>query len=227
MSSQKENIRKKFVTYFLIFVLGFALGGSLLLLFGDKTTDREKIIYSPDTDIARNDGTFKYPSPMESDKGWGGAIFPWHMVDGIRERGNYWAYGLAFTGGKENYEDSCGWRQATIDFGEPRAFNRVVIWHACDNLNIPEYYIRSWNEKLSKWNTLVCKRDIAQRTDPIREKDKNRHSIPVEDVFPTVVSKKVQIYFNNCNGSHGWINEFEVYYDRPGDRPECLVVQPE
>jgi len=227
MSSEKENERNKYALLILVFILGFALGGSLFLLLGNDDQQKENIFYSPDTDLARNDGTFKYPSPMESDKGWGGAIFPWHLVDGIRERGNYWAYGLAFTGGKENYEDSCGWRQATIDFGEPRAFNRVVIWHAGDNLDIPEYFIRSWNKKLKQWDTLVCKKDIVRRTNPIKEKDKTRNSIPSEDVFPTVVSNKVQFYFNNCKGSHGWINEFEVYYDRPGDRPECLVVQPE
>jgi len=183
--------------------------------------------YSPDNDLARNDGTFKYPSPMESDKGWGEAVFPWHIVDGIRERGNYWGYGLAFTGGKENYEDSCGWRQATINFGEPQTFNRVVIWHATDNLIIPEYYLRSWNIKLERWDTLVCKHDIVQRTSSIKDKNKKSNSIPVEDVFTTVSSNKIQLLFNNCNASHGWINEFEVYNDKPGDRPECLVVQPE
>lgn len=185
----------------------------------EKTFDT----YSPKNDLAFNDGTFKYPCPMESDPGWGEAVFPWHIVDGIRERGNYWAYGLAFTGGKEGYQDSCGWRQATIDFGELKKFNRVVIWHAGDNTNISVYYLRSWNEKKSDWDTLLCRNDLLSRTEVFRA---NRMlSVPVEDTFKTVVSNKVQYLFNNCQADHGWINEFEVYYDEPQERPKCLIVK--
>ena len=179
--------------------------------------------YSTKYDLAFNDGTFKYPCPMESDPGWGEAVFPWHMVDGIRERGNYWAYGLAFTGGKEGYQDSCGWRQATIDFGELKKFNRVVIWHAGDNTNISIYYLRCWNEKKSDWDTLLCRNDLFSRTEVYRAK--NMRSVPVEDTFKTVVSNKVQFLFNNCKADHGWINEFEVYFDESQDRPECLIIK--
>ena len=160
---------------------------------------------------------------MESDPGWGEALFPWHIVDGIRLRGNYWAYGLAFTGGREGYEDSCGWRQATIDFGEPREFNRVVIWHAGDHVGIPVYYLRCWNDRLKDWDTLLCRTDMSSRTTEF--KAKKLQSIPVEDTFSTVISRKIQYLFNNCNADHGWINEFEVYHDAKGDRPECLEVK--
>ncbi len=179
--------------------------------------------YSPNSDIAKNDGTFKYPSPMESDRGWGEAVFPWHIVDGIRERGNYWGYGLAFTGGTECYEDTCGWRQATIDFGETRKFNRVVIWHACDNTHIQEYFLQSWNDKTNKWDTFLQRSDMYSIVNEYQLKYK--HAIPVEDTFPTIESRKIRYLFNNCYGSHGWITEFEVYCDNEYDRPECLVIQ--
>lgn len=160
---------------------------------------------------------------MESDPGWGEAVFPWQLVDGIRQRGNFWSYGLAFTGGKDCIEDSCGWRQATIDFGEPVRFNRVIIWHAVDNINIPVYYLCSWNEERQSWDKILKETDLLGRT---KSYIKNHPlSIPVEDTFPTIISRKIRFLFNNCNGDHGWLNEFEVYYDKPGDRPDCLELK--
>jgi len=212
--------RKKVHLILIVAIVVLFISGLLYLLFIGISGSTDMEINSPDKDIAKNDGTYKYPCPMESDPGWGEAVFPWHIVDGIRVRGNYWAYGLAFTGGRENYEDSCGWRQATIDFGEPKQFNRVVIWHAGDNVGIPVYYLRSWNDLLKDWDTLLCRTDMSARTSEF--KAMHLLSIPVEDTFSTVVSRKIQYLFNNCNADHGWINEFEVYNDAKGDRPECL-----
>ena len=212
--------RKKVYLILIVVIVALFISGLLYLIFVGTGDSRNMEINSPDEDIAKNDGTFKYPNPMESDPGWGEAIFPWHIVDGIRVRGDYWAYGLAFTGGRENYEDSCGWRQATIDFGEPKQFNRVVIWHAGDNVDIPLYYLRSWNEERKNWDTLLCKKDMKFRAAAYTAI--HCLSVPVEDTFATVVSRKIQYLFNNCNGDHGWINEFEVYNDAKGDRPECM-----
>jgi len=221
MHGKGKNIKFYRISIWAFVIL--VIAGSLfwILIADNDSADDE--MYSPADDIARNDGTFKYPCPMESDPGWGEAIFPWHMVDGIRVRGNYWAYGLAFTGGREGYEDSCGWRQATIDFGEPMQFNRVVIWHAGDNVGIPVYYLRCWNDGRKDWDTLLCRTDMSLRTSEF--KAKHQMSIPVEDTFPTVVTRKIQYLFNNCNTDHGWINEFEVYNDAKGARPECLEVK--
>ncbi len=213
---------KKFYLLLIVAIIVLFISGLLylkLIVTGDST---KMEINSPDADIAKNDGTFKYPCPMESDPGWGEAVFPWHIVDGIRVRGDYWAYGLAFTGGRECYEDTCGWRQATIDFSESRQFNRVVIWHGGDNVDIPVYYIRCWNDRHKDWDTLLCRTDMRERTSAFKAKP--LLSIPVEDTFATVVSRKIQYLFNNCNGDHGWIYEFEVYNDAKGDRPECLEV---
>ena len=219
MMPDKEKNKKFYRILILAFVI-LAIAGSLFWVLSADNDAVDDEMNSPIDDIARNDGTFKYPSPMESDPGWGEAIFPWHIVDGIRVRGNYWAYGLAFTGGREGYEDSCGWRQATIDFGEPKAFNRVVIWHAGDNVTIPIYYLRCWSDGRNDWDTLLCKKDMLNRA--VEFQAIHCLSIPVEDTFTTVVSCKIQYLFNNCNGDHGWINEFEVYNDAKGDRPECL-----
>lgn len=68
------------------------------------------------------------PSPLESDPGWGGGSWPWQMVDGVTSPVT-WMHGLAFTGGAGGYEQPAGWRQATINFGEPMEFDEVVIWH--------------------------------------------------------------------------------------------------
>lgn len=178
---------------------------------------------SPSNDLAKNDGSFMYPNPMESDPGWGEAVFPWHLVDGIRYRGDFWSYGLAFTGGKECIEDSCGWRQATIDFGEPVRFNRIIIWHAGDNTNIPFYYLCCWNKQTQNWDTILRKTDLKSRAKAFIEK--NERSIPAEDTFSDVLSDKIRYLFNNCSGDHGWLNEFEVYYDKPGERPDCLEIR--
>ena len=216
------KIRKKVYLILIASIVLLSISVTMYFVFFGPGDSTKIEINSPDGDIAKNDGTYKYPCPMESDPGWGEAVFPWHMVDGIRVRGSYWAYGLAFTGGRECYADSCGWRQATIDFGEPRQFNRVVIWHAGDNADIPLYYLRSWNEKRKDWDTLLCKTDMRLRTAGYTAI--HCLSAPVEDTFTTVVSRKIQYLFNNCNASHGWINEFEVYNDAKGDRPECLEV---
>lgn len=68
-------------------------------------------------------------NPDESDNGWGGGSNKTEISDGHR---NYteWYHGLAFCGGTGNWcGQTCGWRQATLDFGSARSFNRVLAWH--------------------------------------------------------------------------------------------------
>lgn len=40
---------------------------------------------SPSEDLALNSAGTGFPSPLESDPGWGGGSFPWEMVDGFRQ----------------------------------------------------------------------------------------------------------------------------------------------
>lgn len=216
--AKRKKIRNIFVAASLLCMVIFFC----CYFFFNKETNKFEF-YSPDNNLAFNDGTFIFPNPMESDPGWGEAVFPWHMVDGLRDRGDYWAYGLAFTGGKEGYQDDCGWRQATVDFGTIIEFNRIVIWHAGNQTNISEYYLLYWKNNELLWDTLMNKHDMFDRTLSYREK--NWTSIPVEDTFPAIKSSKVRYLFYNCHADHGWIKEFEVYNDEAADRPACLLVK--
>src|SRR5262249_57973009 len=114
-------------------------------------------------DLAYNPARTGYPTPLESDRGWGGGSDQWEIVDGQRHY-DYWAHGLAFTGGHTGDWNSPGWvepagpRQATIDFGINQTFNEVIIWHHGDATNhVPaETAISYWNG--SQWNAIAVTR---------------------------------------------------------------------
>ena len=179
--------------------------------------------FSPADDIAYNDGNSVYPNPSESDRGWGGAPFKWHIVDGIRSKSNYWNMGLAFTGGLYEYMDTCGWRQATVDFGRVVDFNRVIIWLNSNDVRLlpDSFMIQHWDDQTMAWITtknVDNKRKQVEPLIPAIQKICIRKNlafvIPYEETFPGVRSSKVRFIFNNCGIDHGWINEFEVYYDK-------------
>lgn len=194
----------------------------IILLFfipgcGDRK-DLSKYAFSPPGDLAFNDGRFKYPTPEESDEGWGGGRWCWQIVDGLRIRSVGWINGLAFTGGSSCYEDTCGWRQATIDFGKDILFNRTLIFFVT-SANAPKHYwILASKDKSGVWDTIL-ERKI--KSFPQGKFEGNEHNAE-EDTFHTVKSRKIRYTFNNCDMEPGWILEFEVYYDKPGDRPGCL-----
>ena len=48
--------------------------------------------------IALNPSRVGDPNPLQSDSGWGGGSDKWEIVDGLRSY-DFWAHGLAFTGG--------------------------------------------------------------------------------------------------------------------------------
>ena len=218
------SIPSKYIIFFLIIILC-------------SCNDKAHIIFSPfspGNDLAYNDGYSLYPSPLESDKGWGGAPFKWHLVDGIRTKSNYWNMGLAFTGGVLEYIDTCGWRQATINFGKVVSFNRVVIWLYTNDITLlpDSLSIQSWCDLSQKW--LLTKHVLKKREQiaifyPEIQKECEKKGIalvvPYEEVFPTVKSSKVKFIFNNCGIDHGWINEFEVYCDSLSDQNRDLVVK--
>src|SRR5262245_20013057 len=83
--------------------------------------------------IALNTSQTGYPSPLESDPGWGGGSYPWDILDGLTAYTDTWAHGLAFTGGTGSWMgQSCGWRQATVNLAELKTFNQVRVWHHGD-----------------------------------------------------------------------------------------------
>ncbi len=181
--------------------------------FAAKDVSTEPSPTSPPEDLVRNPGRSGFPHPTESDNGWGGGADKWDIVDGTRQFPS-WANGLAFTGGINSYAGPCGWKQATINFGEPKTFNRVMIWHH-GREHIPNTYKllywdgSNWVELFSTtegWSYLKYKTDTPQNW-------WEAFSTPTENTFPTVTSQKVRFQINNCDITHGWIYSFEVYMD--------------
>jgi PKD domain len=158
------------------------------------------------TNIALNPSRTGYPSPLESDQGWGGGSDQWEIVDGLRDYPGEWWHGLAFTGG--NYGVP-GVRQATIAFGSDHTFNKVIIWHHT-YIHIPaQVNLQYWDG--SAWKSINFQRDLNLNYQP-------NAGYADTLTFEPVTGSKVRYSFdnsqNNINGTrieHGWIYEFEVY----------------
>ena len=150
----------------------------------------------------------------ESDNGWGGGSNKWEIVDGIRKY-NEWYHGLAFTGGTGNWAgELCGWRQATVDFGTPKTFNRVVVWHHGLEHVPNTYKIQYWDG--TNWVDVFSTNNGRSYLRYPTSNPTNwweSFSTPTENRFPAVTASKVRFALNNCDITHGWIYEFEVYYD--------------
>jgi len=159
-------------------------------------------------DLAENASRTGFPHPMESDNGWGGGSDKWDIVDGNRSYSN-WANGLAFTGGTQPYVAPCGWRQATINFGQLVNFNHIIVWHHGD-VHIPNIYkIQYWDG--SNWIDVLS---TSTGLDYVRwdlRTTSGAGSVPTENIFPEVISSKVRFMIHNCDIGHGWIYELEVY----------------
>ncbi|MEW6378500.1 MAG: Ig-like domain-containing protein [bacterium] len=162
-------------------------------------------INSPPENIAYNPAGSGYPDPSESDPGWGGGSWPWQMIDGLRWYEGQWQGGLAFTGGTSSWGGPCGWRQATINFGEPKTFNRVAVWHhGCGHLP-NTYKIQYWDG--TNWIDVFS----TGRGHDYLPFPELCWSTPTVNLFDPVTSDKVRLTLNNCDMDHGWIYELEVY----------------
>jgi PKD domain len=166
--------------------------------------------------IALNPSGTGFPNPLESNNGWGCCPNKWAMIDGAIAAPS-WNYGFAWGGGTRNWNgESCGWKQATINFGEPKTFNRTVTYHHGQGHVPTEYKIQYWDgsnwiDTISVANNMTC-----QESDP-----NYIDNCPLDDTFSPVTASKVRYTFDqNCeitNGTdwryveHGWIREFEVY----------------
>src|SRR5947209_7680435 len=64
---------------------------------------------SPSINLALNLSRTGFPSPAESDNGWGGGTDKWQIVDGIRGYADTFAHGLAFTGGHQTADGGPPW----------------------------------------------------------------------------------------------------------------------
>jgi len=163
-----------------------------------------------ETNIALNPAGSGYPSPLESNRGWGGGSYPWEIVDGLRTY-PVWYHGLAFTGGDNNWAgDPCGPRQATINFGAHKTFHKVIIWHHGHD-HAPA------NAQLAYWNGTIWVDIPFQRSFGAIEAG-GAGSTSDEYTFTPVTGSKVRWSLNNCLNNvlgtqiiHGWIYEFEVF----------------
>ena len=145
----------------------------------------------------------------ESDSGWGGGSYPGDMVDGQTYYSDTWAHGLAFTGGASGYVEPCGWRQATLDFGAMKTFSRVLVWHHGADHIPTVFHLDYWDG--SAWQptggTSTVRTDLEVPPAGVF----GWGAIPTEHLFPPVTGSKVRFVLNNCNITHGWIYEFEVF----------------
>jgi hypothetical protein len=166
----------------------------------------------PEVDIALNPTRVGYPTPLESDHGWGGGSDPWEIVDG-HESYSEWYHGLAFTGGDNNWGgEPAGPRQATIDFGTARTFNKVVIWqhgsaHTPASPNLDYYDGASWKP--------ISFQRVYGATHAVGANSGDSWSD--EYTFSAVTGTRVRYSFDNSglniDGTqiiHGWIYEFQV-----------------
>lgn len=166
-----------------------------------QPTDGENIAYNP-TQTG-------FPHPLESDTGWGGGSYPWEMLDGHTYYTDTWAHGLAFTGGVPGYIEPCGWRQATVDFGVMKTFDKMRIYHHGD-VHIPTIYrVEYWNG--SAWQVINATSTLREDLRVPPPGVYGWGAVPTEHVFSPVTGSKARFVLNNCNIEHGWIYEFQVF----------------
>lgn len=142
-----------------------------------------------------------------SSRGWGGGSYPWDMVDGLTKYYDTWAHGLAFTGGTSSWAgEGCGSRQAVVNFSQMRTFDRVLVWHHGDEHVPTAYSVEYWNG--STWLAIggasTLRSDLRSDTD-------TWGAVPTETTFAPVTGSAVRFSMNNCNITHGWIYEVEVF----------------
>ncbi len=181
--------------------MGIKNSGSIKLSSAEIYTDAVNIAYNPTQS--------GYPHPLESDTGWGGGSYPWEMLDGHTYYTDTWAHGLAFTGGYPGWIEPCGWRQATIDFGSMKTFNKVRVYHHGDEHIPTNSRIEYWDG--SAWHTVNASTTFREDLRVPPPGVSGWGAVPTEHVFAPVTGSKVRFGFDNCDIQHGWIYEFEVF----------------
>jgi hypothetical protein len=178
--------------------LGLAAGVILIATAGPLSAAPQNLALGADT--------------SESDSGWGGGASPADMVDGSTYYTDTWAHGLAFTGGTGNWAgEPCGARQATLDFGTPQTFERVLVWHHGTDHIPTTYHLEVWDG--SSWSTVGGSSSVRWDLEVPPQGAFGWGATPTEQIFPPVTGSKVRFALNNCNITHGWIYEFEVFGD--------------
>jgi parallel beta-helix repeat protein len=163
------------------------------------------------TDWALNPSRTGFPHPLESDHGWGGGSDQWEIVDGRRDYPE-WYHGLAFTGGRLDYVEPAGPRQATIDFGVPRTFQQVILWHHGTNHIPADAGLQYWDG--TTWQNIAFSRFVD-----LSYVSGGAGSTPDYYTFNSVTGSRIRYTFDNRlpdyqhdqQIEHGWLYEFEVW----------------
>jgi hypothetical protein len=202
------------VVFFLFTISGLCLLYSCGEFSHSQPTDSQPTEVDPCLNISQISPPNDLATGMdvsESDNGWWAGSSKTEIIDGLRTGTD--EVGLAFckdlTGGCGR---PCGWRQATINFGKPTTFNKVIVWHGGIE-NVPNVYkIQYWDEISNQWidifstthgkGYLMCGPNMPNWPKP---------SLPTVNTFKSVTSTKVRFTLNNCDISYGRIMEFEVY----------------
>jgi uncharacterized repeat protein (TIGR01451 family) len=186
-------------------------------------------------DYALNRSGSGFPSPLESNRGWGGGSYPWHIVDGAHSY-NSWANGLAFTGGHTEqtnpnsggYIEQAGMRQATINFGADRTFEKVVIWHHGEDHVPAVATLAYWNG--SVWVNIPFVRRYGRNFEPGQGSGSGWSD---EYYFTPVTGSKVRYSFDNREQNiigtwnvHGWLYEFEALGRATPPTTPIVIAQP-
>lgn len=160
--------------------------------------------------LAQNPLLTGFPNPDESDNGWGGGSNKWDMLDGLTGYADTWAHGLAFTGGISGYAGPCGEKQATVNLGAMHSINKVDVYHHGDE-HIPNTYrIEIWDG--SAWLTVFSTTTgMNYVREDLRYVGPGWSSVPTVNSFPAVSGSKVRFAVNNCDITHGWIYEFQIF----------------
>jgi uncharacterized repeat protein (TIGR01451 family) len=201
---------------------------------GNNTVRDEAISIDPlYINHALNRAGSGFPSPLESSRGWGGGSYPWEIVDGAHSY-NWWAHGLAFTGGHTDsqnpesggYIESAGVRQATINFGADRTFEKVVIWHHGTEHTPANATLEYWNG--SAWVNIPFRRVYGRTLAP---GEGSGYSHSDEYYFAPVTGSQVRYSFDNRERNlvgtwnvHGWLYEFEALGRAT---PPILITHPQ
>ncbi len=175
-----------------------------------------RTLLSGDVNIALNTSESGYPTPLESDQGWGGGSYPWQIVDGQETYTDTWAHGLAFTGGHTDGWNSGGWiqpagpRQTTIDFGKPMMFDEVVLWHHGHDHIPAQSSLQYWDG--SSWIDIAAARTGSSlRGGWSRVHIRHLHIYLRYWKQGTVLVRQLWCQHRRGPITHGWLYEFEVF----------------
>ncbi len=171
-----------------------------------------------ETNYALNPQGAGVPSPLESDRGWGGGSNPWDIADGLRAY-DTWARGLAFTGGHQDasggppYIEPAGVRHAVIDFGAPRTIHKLVLWWHGSEHTPSSGSVEYWNG--AEWLSA----GPLERRYGTMHADGTNSGYSDSDIytFPAITGSKVRYTFDNSGTNidgtmnvHGWLYELEA-----------------